>query len=300
MAKKKVKAAGKKSAKATRKSAKKVVKKVAKKKVAKKSVKAIRAVKKLVKKAVAKKKSVGRAVKKMVARPARQVATKKATMTRATRPKLPRRTTQTAPPPTPIAPPPPPVVVEMPPMMPPAPEPPPPPPPDFSPLEGGETESEADIGGVARGPAVGDVAPEFTLFDQDGKTHTLAQYHGRKVVLYFYPRDDTPGCTVEACGFRDRMGAFADRDAVVLGVSPDPVGSHQRFVQKYQLTFPLLADEGHAVAEKYGVWVEKTRMGKTSMGIARTTFVIDADGRVAHVFREVRPEGHEEAVLSKL
>jgi peroxiredoxin Q/BCP len=138
------------------------------------------------------------------------------------------------------------------------------------------------------------------LPDQTGQTHRLSGYRGQKLVLYFYPKDDTPGCTTEACGFRDRLGSFTDRSAVVLGVSPDSAESHRRFVDKYGLTFPLLADTGHAVAQRYGVWVAKSRPGTTSMGIARTTFLIGTDGRIAHIFRNVRPDGHEQEVLDRL
>jgi peroxiredoxin Q/BCP len=119
-------------------------------------------------------------------------------------------------------------------------------------------------------------------------------------VLYFYPKDDTPGCTLEACGFRDRLGQFTDHNAVVLGVSADPIESHQRFAQKYSLTFPILSDADHKVAERYGVWVEKTFGGEMSMGIARTTFIIDAGGRIEHIFRDVHAEGHEQEVLEHL
>jgi peroxiredoxin Q/BCP len=147
---------------------------------------------------------------------------------------------------------------------------------------------------------VGDPAAEFTLPDDTGHPHTLSQYRGKTVVLYFYPKDDTPGCTAEACGFRDRLGDFAERNAVVLGVSPDSPHSHERFAQKYGLTFPLLADEGHKVAARYGVWVQKSRYGRTYMGVARSTFVIDANGRIAHVFHNVHPDGHEREVLTKL
>ena len=119
-------------------------------------------------------------------------------------------------------------------------------------------------------------------------------------MLYFYPKDDTPGCTTEACGFRNALASFTDRNAVVLGVSPDSVGSHQRFAEKFGLTFPLLSDESHAVAEKYGVWVEKSMYGRTYWGVARTTFIIDVDGRIAHIIRNVRPEGHEQEVLNLL
>jgi len=262
----------KKKAKATSKKSKATKKKVTKKAVA-------RGKKKIVKKAP--KKTVKKAVRKGI---------KKAVTKAVAKPKLPRRTPQAAPPP---APPPAPVAPVTPPET--------PAPPAPGPSEGTTGwGGEGEVGGARRGPAVGDPAPDFTLPDQSGTRHTLSQYRGRKVVLYFYPKDDTPGCTTEACGFRDALGSFSDRNAVVLGISPDPVASHQRFVQKYNLTFPLLADEGHVVAERYGVWGPKTRAGKTVMGIARTTFVIEEDGRVAHIFRNVRPEGHEQEVLSRL
>ncbi len=169
----------------------------------------------------------------------------------------------------------------------------------------GETTLEEEVSPTTTGPAgrvpqVGEMAPDFDLPDQTGRRHSLAQYRGRKVVLYFYPKDDTSGCTAEACGFRDALGSFDARNAVVLGISPDPVDSHQRFAQKYSLTFPLLADEGHRVAEQYGVWVARQRYGTASMGIGRTTFVIGPDGRIAHVFKNVHPEGHEAEVLQTL
>ncbi len=175
--------------------------------------------------------------------------------------------------------------------------------PESSAGEGAETHAgapalEAEL--VRAGPEAGDMAPDFALPDETGRIHRLADYRGKRVVLYFYPKDDTPGCTTEACGFRNHLGEFTNRDAVVLGVSPDPPASHQRFAQKYGLTFPLLADVDHQVAQQYGVWVEKVRYGARSMGIARTTFIIDRDGRIAHVFRNVRPEGHEQQVLDRL
>lgn len=149
-------------------------------------------------------------------------------------------------------------------------------------------------------PSVGDLAPDFALQDETGQTHRLGDYRGQTVVLYFYPKDDTPGCTREACGFRDMLGHYTDRNAVVLGMSPDDVASHQRFVQKYSLTFPLLADPDHKIAEQYGVWVEKNKYGRTYWGIARTTFVIDADGRIKQIFKNVQVDGHNEAVLATL
>ncbi len=143
----------------------------------------------------------------------------------------------------------------------------------------------------------GDSAPDFSLSDESGRRHTLSQYRGQTVVLYFYPKDDTPGCTTEACQFRDSLAGFSTKNAVVLGVSPDDVASHQRFAQKYGLTFPLLADEDHAVAERYGVWAPKSMYGKAYMGIARTTFVIRPDGVIKSVVRNVKPEGHDKEVL---
>ena len=148
--------------------------------------------------------------------------------------------------------------------------------------------------------AEGSKAPDFTLPTHDGKKLKLSSLRGRPVVLYFYPKDDTPGCTKEACGFRDTKAKLAKHEAVVLGVSPDSAESHEKFRTKYKLPFTLLADEGHAVAEKYGAWREKNMYGKKSMGIARSTFIIDADGTVAKVFKAVRADGHAEQVLGVL
>lgn len=142
-----------------------------------------------------------------------------------------------------------------------------------------------------------DQAPEFTLQDQDGRTVSLSDFRGRKVVLYFYPKDDTSGCTAQACDLRDNIGTFEARDAVVLGVSPDPVDSHRKFADKYDLPFTLLADTDHAVAEAYGVWKEKSMYGKTYWGNERTTFVIDEDGRIAKVLPKVKPAEHVAQVL---
>ena len=143
---------------------------------------------------------------------------------------------------------------------------------------------------------VGDVAPDFTLPTDAGKPLALSSLLGRPVVLYFYPQDDTETCTAQACALRDAFPRFRRAKAVVLGVSPDSVASHARFRKKYRLPFPLLADPGHAVADLYGVWQEKTTFGRTYMGIARTTFVIDGEGVVARVFEKVRVKGHAEAV----
>ncbi len=149
-------------------------------------------------------------------------------------------------------------------------------------------------------PEVGDKAPAFTLPAFPAGKIKLSQFQGEKnVVLYFYPKDDTPGCTTEACGFRDQHADFAS-DTVVLGISPDNVESHEKFTNKFSLPFPLLADEDHAIAEKYGVWVEKNMYGKKSMGVQRATFLIDKQGKIAAVWPRVKVEGHVEAVAAKL
>jgi peroxiredoxin Q/BCP len=146
----------------------------------------------------------------------------------------------------------------------------------------------------------GESAPDFTLAADDGKQVTLSDLRGKPVVLYFYPKDDTPGCTKEACAFRDRTPELQAKGAVVLGVSPDDVASHGKFRDKYSLNFPLLADIGHEVAERYGAWREKNMYGKVSMGIQRSTFVIDAEGKVRKVWKAVSVDGHDEAVLKAL
>lgn len=146
----------------------------------------------------------------------------------------------------------------------------------------------------------GDRAPDFSLPADDGSTVSLRALRGRRVVLYFYPKDDTSGCTTEACEFRDAMPRFDAAGAVVLGVSPDSAASHVKFRQKYGLSFPLLADTDHAVAERYGVWKRKSMYGRSYMGIERTTFVIDATGVITHVFAKVKPKGHAEAVRAAL
>jgi peroxiredoxin Q/BCP len=143
-------------------------------------------------------------------------------------------------------------------------------------------------------------APDFTLATHDGVKVKLSSLRGTPVVLYFYPKDDTPGCTKEACGFRDAAKALAKHGAVVLGVSRDSAASHAKFRDKYSLPFTLLVDADHAVAEKYGAWREKTLYGKKSMGIVRSTFVIDAAGKVAKVYRSVKAEGHAAQVLEAL
>jgi peroxiredoxin Q/BCP len=146
----------------------------------------------------------------------------------------------------------------------------------------------------------GEPAPDFTLRADTGEDVTLSSLKGSPVVLYFYPRDDTPGCTTQACSFRDAYADFQERGVRILGVSPDTEAAHVKFKEKYGLPFTLLADPDHEVAELYGVWVEKTMYGKTSMGIKRSTFVIDADGNVAKAMRGVKPEGHADKVLAVL
>lgn len=146
----------------------------------------------------------------------------------------------------------------------------------------------------------GDRAPDFQLESDGGDIVRLRDLKGRRVVLYFYPRDDTSGCTKEACGFRDASDDFAGQDAVVLGVSPDDIASHTRFRDKYDLNFPLLSDPDHTVAEAYGAWGVKRMYGKEYEGVLRTTFVIGPDGRVERVYRKVRPDGHAVQVLSDL
>ena len=146
----------------------------------------------------------------------------------------------------------------------------------------------------------GDQAPDFTLPDQSGEPVTLSDLRGQTVVLYFYPRADTPGCTTQACGVRDHAADYDQIDARVIGISPDPVTAVRKFADKYDLGFTLLADEDHAVADAYGTWGEKSMYGKTYMGVQRATFIIDADGRIAKVFPKVSPKTHDDAVLEAL
>ena len=146
----------------------------------------------------------------------------------------------------------------------------------------------------------GKPAPDFELPTDTGERVKLSDFRGQPVVLYFYPKDDTPGCTTQACGIRDVYPDFRDRGAVVLGVSPDDEASHVKFKEKYSLPFALLADPEHKVAEKYGVWKERNLYGKKSMGIERSTFVIDADGNVSKVMRRVKPDTHAADVLAAL
>jgi len=146
----------------------------------------------------------------------------------------------------------------------------------------------------------GEPAPDFALPDAAGRTVRLSDFRGRTVILYFYPRDETPGCTTEACGFRDDHAAFTGRGAVIIGVSPDSPAAHARFARKHNLPFILLADTEHAAARAYGVWKEKKRYGRAFWGVERTTFLIDRQGRIARVFRNVRPAGHSRQVLAVL
>ena len=147
---------------------------------------------------------------------------------------------------------------------------------------------------------VGDRAPEFTAQDQNGVTHQLKDYRGKRVVLYFYPKDMTAGCTQEACDFRDNLNRVLAHGAQVLGVSPDTVARHKKFETKESLNFPLLADVDRVIAEAYGVWVEKSMYGRKYMGVERTTIIIDAKGRITHIFRKVRVPGHVDEVLNAL
>lgn len=146
----------------------------------------------------------------------------------------------------------------------------------------------------------GTKAPDFTLPADDGSKVKLSALRGHPVVLYFYPKDDTPGCTREACAFRDQQSALAGLGAKVFGISPDAVDSHVKFRDKFQLNFPLLADVEHKVAEKYGAWREKNMYGKKSLGIQRSTYLIDADGKIAKVWKRVNVDGHDEQVLAAL
>ena len=149
-------------------------------------------------------------------------------------------------------------------------------------------------------PDSGDLAPDFTLPDQHGEQVSLSSLRGKTVVLYFYPKADTPGCTTQACGVRDHRADYGHAGAVVLGVSPDPVKKVKAFDEKYGLAFPLLADADHSVAEAYGVWIEKSMYGRKYMGVERTTFVIGPDGVIQEVFRRVKPAQHDDLVLAAL
>ena len=153
---------------------------------------------------------------------------------------------------------------------------------------------------MAAAPQVGKSAPDFTLPDEAGRPVKLSSFRGKKVILYFYPKDDTPGCTAQACGFRDRFEEIQEKNAVVIGVSPDSGASHVKFRSKYNLPFILLSDPDHKVADKYGVWGEKSFMGKTSMGIIRSHFVIDEAGKIADAQVKVKADASPELALHSL
>lgn len=159
---------------------------------------------------------------------------------------------------------------------------------------------ERVLGGPMGKLAIGDVAPEFTLQDQDEVPVSLSSHKGRRVVIYFYPKDDTPGCTKEACQFNDLLAQFAGVDADVFGISRDGAASHQRFRAKYGLTFALLSDPEHSAMEAYGAWGEKMNYGKTSMGVIRSTFLVGPDGKIEQAWYNVKADGHAEKVLAAL
>jgi len=150
---------------------------------------------------------------------------------------------------------------------------------------------------ITNGLKVGDKAPTFSLKNTEGQTVKLSDFKGKKVVLYFYPKDDTPGCTKEACAFRDDYAQLKKRGVVVLGVSADDQKSHQKFTEKYSLPFTLLSDPDHTMMEKYNAWVEKSMYGRKYMGVARITYIIDEAGKLAHLFPKVKPETHSQDVL---
>jgi peroxiredoxin Q/BCP len=147
---------------------------------------------------------------------------------------------------------------------------------------------------------VNKTAPEFSLQDENGATRSLVDFRGKPVVLYFYPKDDTPGCTKEACSFRDGYASYTQAGVVILGVSPDSVKSHAKFKQKYNLPFTLLADEGHKVCDLYGTWGPKKFMGREYEGVLRTTYLIDGEGNILKVFPDVKPDGHADEVLAAI
>jgi len=148
--------------------------------------------------------------------------------------------------------------------------------------------------------SVGEPAPDFTMADEEGRMHSLSDYSGKPVVLYFYPKDDTPGCTKEACGFRDDYSAYEEAGVVILGVSPDTSKSHTKFITKYELPFTLLADPEHDVLKLYGVWGLKKSFGREYQGVFRTTFLIGEDGNILKVFKKVKPAIHSAEILAVL
>lgn len=154
--------------------------------------------------------------------------------------------------------------------------------------------------GMADIPAVGEKAPDFDLPASTGRNIKLSDYKGKTLVVYFYPKADTPGCTTEACGFRDSAEEYKKAGVSVVGISPDPIEDVTKFAEKYQLNFPLLADADHKVCEAYGVWQQKTMAGNSFMGAMRVTFVVDGDGTITHVFEKVKPAGHEKEVLEAI
>lgn len=147
---------------------------------------------------------------------------------------------------------------------------------------------------------IGDPAPAFSLPATNGKTVSLKDFRGSTVVIYFYPKDDTPGCTTEACSFRDSIKTFADRGVVVLGVSPDGMARHENFSEKFGLPFLLLSDEKKLVCQAYGVWIKKMNCGKEYLGVARTTFIINGKGKITHIFPKVKPDGHAAEILAAI
>ena len=147
---------------------------------------------------------------------------------------------------------------------------------------------------------IGDIAPDFTLLDSEGCEHKLSDYLGRKIVLYFYPKDNTPGCTRQACAFASAYDEFRNRDIVVIGISRDSVASHKKFAEKYNLPFILLSDPDLAAIQSYGVWQEKKLYGKTSFGVVRTTFIIDEDGKISVVMPKVKPDTNAQQILNSL
>lgn len=146
----------------------------------------------------------------------------------------------------------------------------------------------------------GDKAPDFSLADVDGNNVKLSDFQGQYVVLYFYPKDDTPGCTIEACEFSSDSKKFETKGVKIIGISPNPPESHRKFVDKYKLRFTLLSDIGHKICEKYGVWVEKSMYGRKYMGVSRTTFVIGKDGKILRMHEKVKPEGHSREILREI
>lgn len=147
---------------------------------------------------------------------------------------------------------------------------------------------------------IGDAAPDFSLPANNDQTISLSDYKGQKVILYFYPKDDTPGCTTQACDFNDTLSELGNLNTVVLGVSKDPLAKHKKFAEKYSLGFPLLSDEEHNTCENYGVWVEKNMYGKKFMGIERSTFLIDEEGKIEKIWRKVKVRGHLEDILQEI